>query len=144
LGGLILDTTVLVFATGGEHDYREPCRQLLDAIRARRVVATTTVEVVQEVAHVRSRTVSRRMAAALASDFATGLRPLTVTTGQHLAVGLALWQRHEGLGSFDAILAAAAMSAGATLVSADKAFARVRNLDHVVPDARGVKRLIAG
>ena len=84
------------------------------------------------------------MAAALASDFATGLRPLTVTTGQHLAVGLSLWQRHEGLGSFDAILAAAAMSAGATLVSADKAFARVRNLDHVVPDARGVKRLIAG
>jgi predicted nucleic acid-binding protein len=55
-----------------------------------------------------------------------------------------LWQRHESPGSLDAVLAAACVASGATLVSADKAFARVRGLDHVVPEARGVNRLIAG
>jgi predicted nucleic acid-binding protein len=65
-------------------------------------------------------------------------------TAEHLTAGLLLWQRHEQLSSLDAILAASCINAGATLVSADKAFARVRDLDHVVPDARGVKRLIAG
>jgi predicted nucleic acid-binding protein len=65
-------------------------------------------------------------------------------TADHLAAGLLLWQRHDALSSLDAILAGACIARGATLVSADKAFARIRDLDHVVPDTRGVKRLIAG
>lgn len=94
--------------------------------------------------YVRARTVPRSVAGALASAYAVGLQPLTVTTEEHLRAGIRVWQRHERLGSFDAVLAAVAMSSDSTLVSADRAFSRIRNLDHVVPDARGVRRLIAG
>jgi predicted nucleic acid-binding protein len=47
------------------------------------------------------------------------------------------------LGPFDAVLAAAAESAGAVaLVSADPGFAELGTLRHVVPDASGVKSLL--
>lgn len=42
------------------------------------------------------------------------------------------------LGCFDALLAATALEHSDTLVSADRAFAAVPGLHHVVPDAAGV------
>ncbi len=41
----VLDTTVLVYTIGAGHPLREPCRELIGAIAAGRVQATTTVEV---------------------------------------------------------------------------------------------------
>jgi len=144
LGRLVLDTNVLIYAVGDDHPLRRPCRALVDAIGDGQVSATTTVEVLQEFAHVASRRRPRADAAAQAIRFAALLDPLLPLTSDDFASGLSLWQRHESLGSLDAILAVACVASGATLVSADKAFARVRGLDHVVPEARGVKRLIAG
>jgi predicted nucleic acid-binding protein len=84
------------------------------------------------------------MAAAQALRFAELLQPLVELSTDDLRLGLSLWQRHEQLSSLDAILAASCLNSNSTLVSADKAFAHIRGLDHVVPDARGVTRLIAG
>jgi predicted nucleic acid-binding protein len=139
---IVLDTTVLVYAVGAEHPLREPCRELVTAIGDGAVSATTTVEVVQELAHVRARRRERRDAIKVATDFARLLGPLLLVTEQHLHAGLDLWARHPRLGCFDAVLAAATISAGGTLVSADKAFGRIRGLAHSVPDTKGVKRLL--
>ena len=141
---IVVDTTVLVYAVGADHEFREPSRTLVEGIRAGAVRASTTVEVIQEFAHVRARGRGRKDAMALAAAFADLLAPLLVTTEAHLRAGLALWGRHTSLGAFDAILAAAASDAGATaLVSSDRVFARVREVHHVVPDALAVARLLA-
>jgi uncharacterized protein len=141
---IVLDTTILSYASGGEHGYQVPCRTLVDAIGASQVRASTTVDVIQEFAHVRARRRPRAEAAGLASRYVSLLSPLLPVGSDDLSNGLDLWRRHERLGSFDAVLAATCMRLGATLVSADKAFARVRGLDFVVPDQKGVGRLIAG
>jgi uncharacterized protein len=140
---IVLDTTVLVYAVGVEHPLREPCRELVTAIGDGAVSATTTVEVVQELAHVRARRRDRRDATKVATDFARLLGPLLLVTEQHLHDGLDLWARHPRLGCFDAVLAAATISTGGILVSADKAFGRIRGLTHRVPDAKGVASLLA-
>lgn len=139
---IVLDTTVLVYAKGADHPLREPCRQLIEGIAQGRLTATTTAEVIQEFAHVRARRYGRADAAELALDYADGLAPLLVTEEQDLRDGLRLFAEHPGLSSFDTILAAAAHAIGATLVSADKAFADVTGLDHVMPDQDGVNRLV--
>lgn len=139
---IVLDTTVLVYAVGASHPLQESCRTLVGAIGRGAIPATTTVEVIQEFAHVRARRRGRADAAQLALDFTSLLAPLQVVTEQHLRDGIDLWRADEPLGAFDAVLAAAAMAAGATLVSADAAFAHVRHLDHVAPDRAGVARLI--
>jgi uncharacterized protein len=139
---IVLDTTVLVCAKGTAHPLRDPCRGLVTAIADGRLAATTTVEVIQEFAHVRARRRGRADASELANDYVELLTPLLTVSAADLRMGLALFQRIETLGTFDAVLAAAALASSATVVSADTAFASVAELTHVVPDANGVRDLL--
>ena len=140
---IVLDTTVLVYAKGTDHPLRGPCRDLIAAIAAGDLAATTTVEVIQEFVHVRARRRDRSDAAAVGRDYAELLSPLLAVRGEDLERGLALFERSTRLGAFDAVLAAVALGAGAgALVSADGAFAEVGDLPHLTPDAAGVERLL--
>jgi predicted nucleic acid-binding protein len=141
---IVLDTTVLVYAMGRDHAYRDPCRALIAAVAGGDLDATTTVEAVQEFVHVRARRRERAEAAQLGRDYASLLAPLLAPSGEDLRDGLALFERDARLGAFDAVLAAAAVNAGVeALVSADNAFAQVPGLAHVVPEAGAVAALIA-
>lgn len=140
---IVLDTTVLVYAKGADHPLRDPCRKLIAAIAGRQVEATTTVEAIQELVHVRARRRGRADAATLGRDYAELLSPLLMVTREDLDRGLALYERSEGLGAFDAVLAAAAEAAGAeALVSADNGFAELKAVKHVTPDAAGLATLL--
>ncbi len=134
---IVLDTTVLVYAVGADHPLRRPAQSLLRSVGDGTVRATTTVEVLQEFAHVRARRRGRQDAAALTRDLATALAPLTVVTPDDLDAGLGLFRDHEGLGAFDAVLLAATLRHGARLVSADRAIvaaAGARGLDLAASD----------
>jgi predicted nucleic acid-binding protein len=140
---IVLDTTVLVYAKGAEHPLRNPCRELVGAITDGEVQATTSVEVIQEFAHVRARRRGRHDAAATARDYAELLSPLLSVTREHLLQGLALFERSERLGAFDSVLLAAAAGSGATaLVSADTAFAEIGDITHIFPDHAGISSLL--
>ncbi len=141
---IVLDTTVLVYARGAEHPLRDPCLRLVDAVADGVVQATTTAEMIQELVHVRARRRGRGDAVQLGNDYVDVLAPLLSTTVDDLRAGLELYGRLEGLGAFDAVLAATALGAGATaMVSADRAFARVPGLAHVFPDESGVEGLVS-
>jgi uncharacterized protein len=140
---IVLDTTVLVYAVGTEHSFREPCRMLVTAIADGDIEATTTAEVIQEFVHVRARRRDRKEAAGLARDFAELLAPLLIVEDTDLREGLRLFEEGEGFGSFDAVLAATAYASGAdALVSADSGFAAVPGIRHVLPDQGGVAGLL--
>lgn len=140
---IVLDTTVLVYAVGAEHPLRDPCRRLVRAVEQGAIEATTTVEVVQEFTHVRSRRRSRADAVGVASAWVELLSPLLVVSAADLRAGLTVYREADRLGAFDAVLAATARAAGAAaLVSADRAFAEVGSLTHVVPDDDGLAQLL--
>jgi predicted nucleic acid-binding protein len=140
---IVLDTTVLVYAKGADHPLRDPCRRLIDAIAQGSLEATSTVEVLQEFVHVRAQRRERSDAVGLGGDYADLLAPLVTVDEERLRRGLGLFEHNERLGAFDAVLAATAIDVGASaLVSADRAFADVPDLTHVVPDDAGVKRLL--
>jgi predicted nucleic acid-binding protein len=140
---IVLDTTVLLYAIGGEHPLRAPCRGILEAVTDGRVEATTTVEAIQEFAHVRARRQGRAEAVARAHDYVDLLSPLLTVDRAELEHGLDLFAATDRLGVFDAVLAAAAHSVQAeALVSADRAFAALPQPSHVFPDADGVRGLL--
>ncbi len=140
---IVLDTTVLVYATGMEHEMRAPCRRLVEVITAGELPATTTVEVIQEYAHVRARRHGRTDAADDAGRFADLLTPLLVVTESVLRDALRLFAETNRLGSFDAVLAAAAVASGAdALVSADAAFSDVPGLSHLHPSDAAIEGLL--
>ena len=129
---IVVDTNVLVYAVGSEHPLKNACRRLVDTIGDGRVNATTSVEVVQEYLHVRGRRVGRADAVEQARQAIQLLRPLLQPSEDDLRAGLDLFLAHD-LGGFDAVLAAVARREGATLVSADSAFAQVDGLRHLDP-----------
>lgn len=140
---IVLDTTVLVYAAGAEHPFREPCRRLIEAVQNGTIDATTTVEVVQELVHVRGRRGPRAEAARLGTAYVDLLSPLLTVEADQLHGGLRLYEQDSRLGAFDAVLAAAALAVQAeALVSADRAFQAVPGLRHVVPDFAGVAGLL--
>ncbi len=132
---ILLDTTVLVYSVGGDHPLREPCRSLIEAIGDGAIAATTTVEVIQEFAHVRARRRDRSDARSLASAFVDLLSPLTLVDADDLARGMDLFVANDQLGAFDAVLAAAVIGRDhlSALVSADRAFASIPGIVHVDP-----------
>lgn len=134
---ILLDTTVLVYAIGTDHPLRGPCRNVVAAVGRGELAATTTVEVIQEFAHVRARRRSRADARAAAMHFVDLLSPLVEPGGDDLISGLALFERHPSLGAFDGVLAATVLNRGQLtgLMSADRAFADVEGLRLVDPNA---------
>lgn len=141
---ILLDTTVLVYAVGDEHPLRAACRAIVGAIGAGELAATTTVEVIQEFVHVRSRRRGRADAAMLGASFVDLLSPLLSPSDRELRHGLELFTGNERLGAFDAVLAASTIGADhvVSIVSADRAFATVRGLRYLDPaDDRAVEQL---
>ena len=141
---IVLDTTVLAYAVGGDHPLAGPCRQIVEKIREGRLPATTTVEVIQEFVNIRARRRPRRNAAELGRNYMTLLAPLVVVEEDDLRRGLSLFERHERLGSFDAVLAAAGLRRDVdALVSTDRAFGDVPRLRHVDPASPELDDLLA-
>ncbi|HET6951863.1 MAG TPA: PIN domain-containing protein [Acidimicrobiales bacterium] len=132
---IVVDTSVLIYATGRDHPLRAPCRCLVEAIGDGRIEATTTVEVVQEFVHVCARRVPRVDAVDYGRELSRLLRPLLTPQEGDLLRGLDLFERHDGIGMFDAVLAATALAAGdgVCLVSGDRGFAMVPGLHHLDP-----------
>jgi uncharacterized protein len=140
---IVLDTTVLAYAVGADHPLRVPCQRLVRAIADSEILATTTIEVIQEFTHVRARRRDRKDAAELARDYIELLSPLLVVEESDLREGLRLFEESTGIGAFDAVLAAAAHAAGAeALVSADAGFSAIPNVRHIIPDAGGIHNLL--
>jgi uncharacterized protein len=139
---ILVDTTVLIYAVGDEHPLRAPCRRVLAAHGDGRIEATTTVEALQEVAHVRARRRSRADAVTLARQYATAFA-LIVTQPEDLDLGLTLFEAHPALGAFDAVLAAVALNRHAdALISADAAFADVPGLVWVDPASADLDQVL--
>lgn len=134
---------MLVYATGSDHSLRHPAELLIRAIANGEVQATTTVEVIQEFAHVRSRRSPRPVAVRQARSYAEGLAPLAATSAPDLDAGLALYEHATSLGSFDAVLAAVARDRGANLVSADRGFATAPGLDFLPLDGPELTSLLS-
>jgi uncharacterized protein len=142
---IVLDTTILVYAKGADHQLRGPCRRLLQAVERGTLIATTTPEAIQEFAHVRARRRDRADAVQLAAAYVDLLAPLLAIEEVHLREGLLLFERYPQLGSFDAVLAATTIATNAeALVSADGAFAEIPGLVHVDPGASSIESLMGG
>jgi predicted nucleic acid-binding protein len=140
---IVVDTTVLVYAVGTEHELREPCRQLLVAHGRGVIEAATTVEVIQEFVHVRARRRDRHDATTLGRQYVDALQ-LIVQEPHDLELGLTLFEQHPKLGAFDAVLAAVVLNRGIdALISADRAFSEIPGLPFIHPTSPEFGRILS-
>lgn len=108
---LLVDTSVLVYAAGGEHPLRRPALALVAGIADGSIRATTTPEVLQEFLHVHARRHSRREALVTCHDFADLLSPLITVDEATIRRAALEFESRPTIGAFDAVLVALVLEA---------------------------------
>jgi len=131
-----VDSNVFLYAMGGDHPYREPCRDLLRDMETEALSAETSAETLQEVVHHRLRrrdpqATGRARAVAIACAV---VHPLDADV---MSGALDLLDAHPRLWSRDAVHAATARVAGlSSIISADRDFDGVEGIVRVDPSDR--------
>jgi predicted nucleic acid-binding protein len=139
----LFDTGVFVYALGGEHLYREPCRAVLREMRGGQLAGEASVELIHEFTYVRGRKMATRHdAAESARDIASMCR-LHVVEPSDIERALDLWSDYEQLDMRDAIFAAQALNRDIdAILSPDRDFDGIPGLERIDPvDAEIVTRL---
>ena len=128
-----IDTAVLMYAAGAEHPLREPCARIVASIREGSIEATTSVEVVQELAH-RYISIGRAEAArTMATDALDLFAPVLPITHAVMRRVPDLTRRYPLLQARDLVHVATCIHEGITeIISPDRGFddvAEVRRID---------------
>lgn len=134
----LFDTGVFLYALGGEHRYREPCRAILREMSSGRLAGEASVELIHEFAYVRRRRRGTRAdAAESARDIARICMVHTVGVDD-VDRALDLWCEHERLDMRDAIFAAQALNREIdAILSPDRDFDRIPGLERIDPADTG-------
>jgi predicted nucleic acid-binding protein len=103
----LVDTAILLYAVGGEHQLGEPSQRIVRAAAAGQLELHASVEMVQEFVFHRMRRIERAAAVGQARD-AAALCVLHDLDGSVLSSALDLISTLSGLGGRDAIHAATA------------------------------------
>lgn len=132
---IFVDTNVLMYAAGGEHSLQRPCRLVVDAIGARSIEATTSVEVVQEILH-RYLAIGRAAGGlALAEETLELFAPVLPLTHALMRRVPDLARRYPGLAARDVLHLATCIHEGiAEIVSTDRGFDGVSEVRRIPPE----------
>lgn len=139
----LYDTSIFVYALGGDHRYRDPCREIVRKAAVGDLQGEASADLLQELVHQRlSRTGDRASAIESARNVAKLVwwHPLDPNDVQR---GIDLLEAHAGLDARDAVFAALALNRGIdAILATDRAFDGIGGLERIDPaDERAVASL---
>ena len=136
IGRCFLDTNVFLYAIGAPSPHREACRAVLAEVEARRMAATTSTEVLQEVLFVLTRKGRRPEALVATRSIMAALDEVLPVTTADLERAIQLLDVDVDCGVRDAIHAATALNNGIIdIVSVDDDFDRIAGVRRHEPAA---------
>jgi predicted nucleic acid-binding protein len=124
-----------MYAAGGEHPLREPCRTIVDGIGRRSISAVTSIEVVQEVLH-RYLSIGRAAGGiALAEETMDLFAPVLPITHALMRRVPEIARRYPALSARDLIHVATCIHEGITeILSTDRGFDAVQEVRRIPPE----------
>lgn len=133
---VFVDTAIVMYAAGGEHVLREPCRAILRRIAAGELEAVTSAEVVQEILH-RFTAIGRpEIGAAMARDTLDLFAPVLPITHAVMRRMPELVRAYPTLAARDLVHVATCLEEGiGAIVSPDRGFDLVEGFRRVPPEA---------
>lgn len=140
----LYDTSIFVYALGGDHPYREPCRQVVHRATAGELQGEASADLLQEFAHQRFRRTGDREGAAKMTRNVAMLVWLHPLEPGDVRRGIDLFEAHPQLDARDAVFAALALNRGIdAILATDRAFDDVDGLERIDPaDTRRLTTLI--
>ncbi len=133
---MLLDAAIFIYAVGGEHTLKEPCKRVLHGGVDGSFVLSASVEAIQEFVHHRLRRTSNREYSIREGLAATESCTILDFTGEVLHRSLSLIRDFPTIRGRDAVHAATALAYGIdTIVSPDRAFDGIPGLTRISPEA---------
>jgi predicted nucleic acid-binding protein len=130
----LYDTSIFIYALGGEHHYREPCREIVRMAATGDLQGEASVDLLQELAHQRLRRTGDRAGAATSSRNIAKLIWLHQVEPTDVQRGLELFESNTKLDARDAVFAALALNREIdTVLATDRAFDEVAGLKRIDP-----------
>lgn len=140
-----LDANVFLYALGSDHAYREPCRRILTQVGSGASTAETSIEVLQEVVHIRRRGTGNLEEAVerVRNILALGM-PVHDLRREDFEVALELQLTRGTLSSRDAVHLATMRNHGIDrIISADRDFDGLEAIERLDPlDSRVSRALV--
>lgn len=132
--GFFLDANIIMYALGGPHLYREPCRKALAAVEADAIDVVTNVEVLQEILH-RYRTLGDPERAEQVFQHARTLCEVVLPVRlRDMVLAVTLLRQFPSLPTRDAIHAATVLHAGLRrILTTDRHFEALKGIRRVDP-----------
>lgn len=131
---VLLDTSIGVYAIGGEDPRREPSRRLLSRMTSGEFRAYASVEMIQELVHHRLRTTGDRRIASADGRNLGATCTLLAFDREVLDLSLDLIERIPTIRGRDAVHAATALAYGIErIASTDRAFDAIPGLTRLDP-----------
>lgn len=139
----LYDTAVFAYALGGEHAYRDPCREIVARAGRGEIRGEASADLIQELLHQRFRRTGDRHLAARQAREASALCALHEVRADDVRRGVGLFADSSRLSARDAVFAALALNREVTVIlSSDRAFDEVPGLRRLDPlDREGVGAL---
>ena len=140
----LYDTSIFVYALGGEHPYKEPCREVVRRAAAGDLQGEASADLLQEFMHQRARRTGDRLGAAKATRRVATLAWWHPVEPNDTQRGIDLFEAHNDLNARDAVFAALAINRGIdAILTTDRAFDEIDGLERIDPaDERAVTTLI--
>jgi uncharacterized protein len=134
----LLDANVPMYASGGDHPYREACQWVMSEVTARRIAVAIDVEMMQEILY-RYGALGRYQDAVTIANGLVALIPQVIpVTRDDIQTAIGLFQRYapQGVPSRDVVHASVMLNNGLTeIITADRHFdliAGIHRLDPIV------------
>lgn len=139
----LYDTSIFVYALGGAHAYREPCREIVRKAAAGDLQGEASADLLQELLHQRARRTGDRAGAAQSARNVAMLAWWHPLEPDDVQRGIDLFEKHADLGARDAVFAALAINRRIdAILSTDRAFDGIDGLERIDPaDERAVAGL---
>jgi hypothetical protein len=130
----LLDAAIFMYAAGGPHPMRDPCKTVLARVAAGSLSATTSAEVVQEVLH-RYRAIGRGAGGiAMAREILAAFQPVLSISDGVVRRLPDLAERYQVLSARDLIHAATCIEHGiGVIITPDRGFDEVGEIKRLDP-----------
>ncbi|MFO7680585.1 MAG: type II toxin-antitoxin system VapC family toxin [Chloroflexota bacterium] len=133
---IFLDANIFMYAAGKPHEYKQPCREILQAVEAKQLTAATNTEVLQEILyryhHVQLPDKGIQLCRYIL-EYPLTILPVTPADITN-ALELLSQNQNSGLKPRDALHAATMQNNNVTqILSADKHFDRITGIQRLDP-----------
>lgn len=130
----LYDTSIFIYALGGDHSYQDPCREIVRRATAGELQGEASSDLLQELAHQRLRRTGDRANASRTTRNVVNLVKLHPLEPDDVLRGIDLFEANPRLDARDAVFAAVALNRGIdAILATDRAFEGIDGLERIDP-----------